>query len=214
MIQPRLPISFLLVALISLISTIAICAEDLRTTLVVVAGAAGEESYAQVFEEEITLWKKVATTSDVRLVVIGDKQEKIKSTDKDQLSQLLKQELVDPLKDVPLWLVFIGHGTFDGRVAAFNLRGPDISNGELADWLKDCQRPLAVINTTAASAPFLTSLSSVNRVVITATKNGQERNYARFGRFFAKRVIDPAADLDKDEQTSLFEAFLAAARYG
>ena len=31
-----------------------------------------------------------------------------------------------------LWIVFIGHGTFDGRSAKFNLRGPDISADELA----------------------------------------------------------------------------------
>lgn len=187
-------------------------AADPRTTLVVVAGAAGEESYAQIFAEELTLWRKVAATSDVRFISIGEEANKSNESDKSRLASLLKTEFVDTLNDVPLWLVFIGHGTFDGRVAAFNLRGPDISNTELADWLQGCQRPLAVINTTAASAPFLTSLSGVNRVIVTATKSGQEKNYARFGRYFARRVIDPAADLDKDEQTSLLEAFLAASR--
>jgi hypothetical protein len=34
----------------------------------------------------------------------------------------------------------------------------------------------------------------------------------RFGRFFADAVADPAADLDKDGQTSLLEAFLTASK--
>ena len=33
----------------------------------------------------------------------------------------------------PLWIVLIGHGTSDWREAKFNLRGPDVSDAELAD---------------------------------------------------------------------------------
>ena len=31
--------------------------------------------------------------------------------------------------------MLIGHGTFDGKDAKFNLRGPDVSDEELAQWL-------------------------------------------------------------------------------
>jgi hypothetical protein len=37
-------------------------------------------------------------------------------------------------------------------------------------------------------------------------------NYARFGGYLAGAIADPAADLDKDGQTSLLEAFLIASR--
>jgi hypothetical protein len=47
-------------------------------------------------------------------------------------------------------------------------------------------------------------------VIVTATKSGYEQNYARFGRYMAEAIIDPQADLDKDGQTSLLEAFLMA----
>ena len=40
----------------------------------------------------------------------------------------------------PLWLVLIGHGTFDGRLAKFNLRGPDVTAGELNQWLGPIRR--------------------------------------------------------------------------
>jgi hypothetical protein len=106
--------------------------------------------------------------------------------------------------------VLIGHGTFDGKEAKFNLRGPDLSDTELAEWLKPCRRPLAVIDCSSCSAPFLNRLSGKDRVVITATRTGSETNYARFGDFFSASIADPAADLDKDGQTSLLEAFIAA----
>ena len=110
----------------------------------------------------------------------------------------------------PLWLVFIGHGTFDGRQAKFNLRGPDVSATDLSEWLDGFERPLAVINCASSSGPFVNRLSAPNRVVATATKSGYESNYTRFGEHLAAAITDTAADLDKDGQTSLLEAFLAA----
>ena len=55
-------------------------------------------------------------------------------------------------------------------------------------------------------------LAAPDRVVITATKNGSENNYARFGGYLSQAIGDPAADIDKDGETSLLEAWLTAAR--
>jgi hypothetical protein len=109
-----------------------------------------------------------------------------------------------------LWIVLIGHGTFDGKEAKLNLRGPDISASELNAWLKPFQRPLAVIDTTSSSAPFLARLAGPNRVVVSATRSGNQHNYARFGKFLAEALPDPKSDLDKDGQISLLESFLSA----
>lgn len=184
-----------------------------RTTIVVVVGAAGTDEYGKIFASELDTWRNVADAADVVLRVVGDpEKESSDSSDKELLQTILQEEQETAEQGMPLWLIFIGHGTFDGRTAAFNLRGPDLTSAECVERLKEMKRPTAIIDTTAASSPFLTALSAPGRVVITATKSGQERNYARFGRFFARRVIDPAADLDKDDQTSLLEAFLAASR--
>jgi hypothetical protein len=56
----------------------------------------------------------------------------------------------------------------------------------------------------------MNKLAAPNRTVITATRSGSELNYARFGDYFSAAIADPAADLDKDGQTSLLEAYLAA----
>jgi hypothetical protein len=105
-----------------------------------------------------------------------------------------------------------GHGTYDGKEAKFNLRGPDVSSSDLADWLKPFRRSIAVIDAASASAPFINKLSGTNRVILSATRSGAEINYARFGKFLSEAIADLTADLDKDGQTSLLEAFLTASR--
>jgi hypothetical protein len=108
--------------------------------------------------------------------------------------------------------VLVGHGTFDGKEAKFNLRGADLSASELADWLKPFQRPLAIVDTSSASAPFLAKLAGPRRAVVTSTRSGYEQNFSRFGKYFAEAIGDIRSDLDKDGQVSLLEAFLSASQ--
>lgn len=131
-------------------------------------------------------------------------------TDRERLRAWI--EAIDPAAARPLWIAFLGHGTFDGRDARLNLRGPDVTAAEFAQWLAPVRRPLVVVLGNSASGPFLPLLSGPRRVVITATESGDEVNYARFGERFAEAVNDPAADLDQDGQTSVLEAYLSAAR--
>jgi hypothetical protein len=174
---------------------------------IVVIGAAGTPEYAEQFTEWAALWEKACRKGKADYVSIGlDETEN--PSDHARLQEILRNEA----KQNPnaLWLVLIGHGTFDGRTAKFNLRGPDVSVDELAEWLKPFQRPIAVINTASSSAPFLSRLSAEHRVIITATKSGFEQNFARFGQYLADSIDNPKADLDKDGQISLLEAFLTA----
>jgi len=178
-------------------------------SLILVIGAPGEPEYAEQFSKSAALWKDAAEKGGLQTFVIGESKEEPED-DRQQLLNLLSNEVARA--DGELWLVFIGHGTFDGRSAKFNLRGPDISAADLAAALKPCRRPLAVIDCASASGPFLTALSAPDRVIIVATRSGYELNATRFGGYLARAIADPAADLDKDGQTSLLEAFLAAAR--
>jgi hypothetical protein len=47
---------------------------------------------------------------------------------------------------------------------------------------------------------------------MTATRSGHEHNFARFGDYLSAAIANPAADFDKDGQTSLLEAYLSASR--
>jgi hypothetical protein len=195
-----------------------------RPTVIAVIGAEGAPEYGAEFAKQADLWAAAARRGGAQLVMIG--RDPVAATspsatqpagapatteagsDKERLRNALTAAAADNTN--PLYLVMIGHGTYDGKDAKLNLAGPDFSDSELAEWLKPLARPLAVIDCTSASGPFLPRLSAKNRVVITATRAGSEQNYARFGLSFAEALADPAADLDHDGQTSLLEAFLAA----
>lgn len=208
-----------------------------QPTVIVVVGAEGEPEYGRQFHEWSRRWQSAATHGGAEFVAIGwqpaeaepvdaaSEAEGVAVQDKLALQQTLERmcsSQVDPGTDAtgknshrtqgPLWIVLIGHGTFDGKTAKFNLQGPDVSADELAEWLQDVSRPVAIVNCSSSSGPFINGLSAENRVVLTATKSGHETNFARFGDFLSQAIGDPAADLDKDEQTSLLEAFLSATR--
>jgi hypothetical protein len=182
-------------------------ADKLR--LIVVVGAAGEEEYGSNFAHSAELWEQAGKTGGADVTVIGVEPTNA-TTDFERLKQTLAAEPKESVEE--LWLVLLGHGTFDGKVANFNLRGPDFSADDLASWLQPFKRPLAVVDCSSCSAPFLPKLSAPGRVIVTATRSGSEENFARFGQYISEAMVDPASDLDKDGQISLLEAFLAASR--
>jgi len=178
-------------------------------TVVVVIGAPGEADYAAQFHEWSERWRAAAEKGGADFQLIGDTGGS-NPNDRERLQTLLTDLSTE--KTSPLWLVLIGHGTYDGQSAKFNLRGQDLAAEELAARLNPITRPLAVIDCTSASAPFLNRLAKDNRIIITATKSGDEQNFAHFGQFIAVAIADPRADVDKDGQVSLLEAYLTACR--
>jgi hypothetical protein len=176
--------------------------------MILVVGAAGGEEYAAAFGKWADRWQAAAGSAQIPCTRLGEDESP--ETDRERLQAAIKGIRSDGQS--PLWLVLIGHGTFDGKTAKFNLRGADFAAGDLAGWLESISRPTVVIDCAASSAPFLNALSRADRVVVTATKSGFEQNYARFGEYLSAAIADPAADLDRDGQTSLLEAFLMAAR--
>ena len=187
-----------------------------RQSLIVVVGAAGTEEYGQQFRLWADRWKQAAATADADLVAIGtgqpDDAEHDNGTSDFQQLQHAVSELGNLSTKEPLWLVLIGHGTFDTRSAQFSLRGPDLSEKQLAEWCQTIKRPLAIINCSSCSAPFLNALSGPDRVVISATKDGSQIQYSRFGDAMSLSVVGLDADINRDGQTSLLEAWLFASR--
>ena len=178
-------------------------------TVALVVGAPGDAELGSNFLHQAQLWQAGAGKAGAHCFAIGV-ETNAASSDYDALKQLLSGEAKDG--PAPLWLVLLGHGTFDGKEAKFNMRGPDVSATELADWLRPFHRPLVVIDTSSCSAPVINKLSGTNRVIVTATRSGHEQNFARFGQYFADAITNDKADLDKDGQVSVLEAFLIASR--
>jgi hypothetical protein len=180
-----------------------------KAALLVVVGAGGTPAYAQAFAEAANAWQAAARRGGAAVTVIGVDPAG-DTPDRDRLRRALAAEA--RAADAPLWVALVGHGTFDGRDARFNLRGPDVTAAELAAWLAPARRPLVIVNSAPASAPFLAALSGPDRVIVTATSTAGEDGATRFNGAFAGAVAAPEADLDKDGQTSVLEAFLWASR--
>lgn len=175
--------------------------------VVVVVGAEGQPEFGKQFRKQAAQWTNACVRAGATYELIGT-DTNATSSDLDRFHTCIAGAPTNGLS--PLWIVLIGHGTWDGHEARFNLRGPDCTATNLAQWLKPFQRPIAVINTASASAPWIPVLADPRRVVISATRSGDEQNLTRFGGFLAEAIADPSGDLDQDGQTSLLEAFLRA----
>jgi hypothetical protein len=178
--------------------------------VIVVVGAAGQAAYAEQFEAWASEWKSAVQKSggdQVELTQIGLGVPVESRSDFDLLKESIKST---PKTIGELWVVLIGHGTDDRKKSKFNLRGPDVSASQLNEWLAPLPCRTVIINCSSASGSFIGKLKHPDRIVVTATKSAAQLNFARFGGYFSKAIADPAFDLDKDQQTSLLEAFLAA----
>lgn len=205
----------LLVCLAAIISmSSCLFADEEHRTVLVVQGAQGRAEYGKQFATWSNRWLSAAKAGQAHSVHIGIKKTEAANDDFELLKLSIAQFATESLQNSTgqLWVVLIGHGTFDSRTARFNLRGVDVSAKQLATWLQPVKQPTVIVNCASSSAPFLKELSAKNRVIVSATKSGSELNFARFGDFLSQAIGDVGADLDKDGQTSLFEAYLAASR--
>ena len=185
---------------------------DSAGDLCVVVGAPGEDQFREPLQRAADAWRQAAERGQLAATLIGTSTDpETSANDRDRLREWLEQRDVGE-GAAPLWLVYLGHGTFDGREAHLNLRGPDVSATELAQWLQPVQRPVIFVHGGSSAGPFLPALSGPNRIIVTATRSGHEANYARFGERFAEAIGRLEADIDQDGQVSVLEAFVTAAQ--
>lgn len=183
--------------------------------LIVVRGASGTAEYGSQFDAWAAQWRTAAQRMRLHICEVGTTgNSAAENNDRQRLQQMIAGAVAPNALEQkqPIWLVFLGHGTFDGKTARFNLRGPDVTADDLAAWLQVSTRPTVIINTASCSGAFLQPLAGPGRVVITATKNGHEHHACRFGGDLSEAINDMAADLDKDGGVSLLEAYLQAVR--
>jgi hypothetical protein len=166
------------------------------TYYLTVSGLGGEADYDQRFK----MWAEDIGLATKSHSLIAPRKEVLRA----RLAELAKE--VKP--DDAFVLMLVGHGTFDGADYKFNLPGPDITAVELAALLDriPATRQL-VVNMTSSSGAAMEFLKKPNRVVISATKSGTEKNATVFARYWAEALRDPAADTDKNETVSAQEAF-------
>ena len=181
----------------------------------IVSGASGGEKYA----EQLGQWRQTLRSAlverygfdagKVRVLVdeaAGDGTVGSAANVRTALAEMRKGIGTEDL----VLIVLLGHGTFDGDVAKFNLVGPDLTAQEWNQLLGGLPGRVAVVNTTSASYPFLDALKARGRVVITATNSAAQKYATVFPEYFAKALSEASTDLDKNGRTSILEVFEAA----
>lgn len=205
----------------------AVCAQtpkkkapvDPNKFAVIINGAGGEPAYAQQFEQWTTQLSsvlseklgfdskqiKILTEKPADATAARSTAEEVKRTFAALKSQLDANNV--------LYVFLIGHGSFDGKEAKFNLVGPDLSAPEYNALLSSLPtQRVVVFNMASASGEFIKSLAAKGRIVVTATRNGQETNATRFAGFLITALNAADADTDQDGHTSVLETFVYANR--
>jgi hypothetical protein len=176
------------------------------TFYVTVAGLGGEPDYEQRFASLAQEIEKLIKAPDANIVTLYGKE-----ATKAKVESALATVAREAKAEDAMVLMLIGHGSFDGVDYKINLPGPDMTAIDLAAALDriPAARQL-VVNMTSASGASRAVLEKANRVVVTATKSGSEKNATVFARYWVEALRDPAADTDKNQVISALEAFTYA----
>jgi len=160
-------------------------------------GAIAENASSSMKETLLAALEHPATCDDLRAAV-------------QELQQKLKPEDA-------LWVIIIGHASFDGRHAWLNMAGPDPNESELAKVLQELAcRECVFWLTTSLSGHFVHPLAKPGRILISATDTTGEFESTLFSAAMAEVLLHPPAqkelDLDQNGTLSLLDLYLAICR--
>lgn len=217
--------------IVVLFSAIVVCAQttpvaprkkspvDPNKYALIINGAGGEPEYAKQFEQ----WTKELSSvlserygfdgQQIRVLTEKPADNTTARSTAEEVKRTFATLKTQLAADNVIFVFLIGHGSFDGKKSKFNLVGPDLSATEYNVLLSSLPtRRVVVLNMASASGEFIKSLAAKGRIVITATRNGQETNATRFPGFFIAALNANDADTDQDGHTSVLEAFVYANR--
>ena len=185
--------------------------------VLIISGLAGEPQYRPVFEAESAQLadnaKQKWNVADSSLIVLGedeafDRKHSSGISTKENVAKAFAQLSRRASPGDVLFVYLNGHGGGEGPQSRVNMPGPDPTAANFADWLVGFAKQRVVfVNAASGSGDFVPVLAAPNRVIVTATKTGLERNEVTFARQFAKGVSSADADADKDGRISVWEAF-------
>ena len=188
-----------------------------ETHVLVVTGVAGDDEHAQRFHKWastiVDAAKKRGGVPEANVTYLAEKPDQDPTrirgrSTKESVEKAFADIAARARPNDEVFVLLIGHGSFDGRQSAFNLPGPDLTATDYAALLAKLQtQRVAFVNTASASGGFLAALAGPGRTIVTATKTGGERNETRFPSYFVEAFEDNAADSDRNGRVSVFEAF-------
>lgn len=188
----------------------------LRAFVLIIVGLAGDPEHAELFHKwgaALSAASEKAGVARERLAYLsdqeGDGELRVRGrATREGIEQVFDTFAKSAAPEDVVFVTLIGHGSFDGRVAKFNLPGPDMAAADFNTLIKKLPaKQVVFIDTTSSSGPFIPDLSGPGRTIITATRNGAEQFDTLFGGFFIDALTSEAADADKNQRITMLEAF-------
>jgi hypothetical protein len=177
------------------------------SSALILRGVAGDAEHEQKFEKwtagtSKALIDKFGFAAD-HVIVLTDKR--TAQAEIQKAFATLKQQLK---AGDTFFLFFIGHGSGEDGQYKFNISGPDYTADDYNKLIATLTvGRVVIIAGTPASGASLEKFGGKNRVVVTATRSGSEGNDIVFYDYFLEALQTPAADEDKDQKISVWEAF-------
>jgi hypothetical protein len=188
----------------------------LHAFLLILVGLAGDPEHGELFHkwggELAEAAGKLGVPADHVAYLVDQTQEGDKNvTGKatvEEIGKTFDRFAKQATAEDAVYVVLIGHGSYDGKTAKFNLPGPDMGPADFnAEFKKLPTKQIVFVDTTSASGPFINELSAPGRTIITATRNGAENYSTLFGGYFVDALTGEEADADKNRKVSMLEAF-------
>jgi len=188
-----------------------------RTHVLIVAGIGGEQQYRTMFFEWGSTMARAAVerwgVAPADVTFLTEQPERDSNladgrSTKEEVEKALARIAANAGSDDVVFILLIGHGSYLNGESRISLPGPDLTAADFATLVDRLgSRRVVFVNAASASGEFLKAVSGPNRVVITSTKSGMERNLSKFGGWFVAAFAEDVADTDKDGAVSMAEAF-------
>ena len=222
--KPTLPNLYLGLSLA--LALLPACAQA-ELYITIVQGLGGETVYEDQFDEQrnkIEAASRTLTATDKVSSFSGEGA--TRAAVLEHFRQLNSRMTADDRAVIYL----IGHGSYDGFDYKFNISGPDLAATDVKQILDALPgRNHLLLNTSSTSGALIEAITGEpaprddaadtaaagapgKYLLIAATRNGNERNATHFGQYFAEALGSEAADLNKNNNISVQEAFDFAAR--
>lgn len=201
------------IATLLLVLMLAPTASYAQTTrLLIVVGLGGDPEHGELFRKWGTTLSETASGKlgipKGNIIYLSDDPQAAARSTREGVQKAFADLAAETGEDDTVAIVLFGLGTFDGKVAKFNLPGPDMTAEEFVPLLaKVKSKRVVFVDTASASGPFVEALSGPGRVILAATRTGAEKFATLFGGPFVEAFSTEAADTDRDGRVSFLEAF-------
>jgi hypothetical protein len=130
----------------------------------------------------------------------------------ENIQKAIKTIATDVRADDRFIFFYIGQANVIGEKLRFNLPGTDITQEQLAQWIKEIKASsMLIVLDCPGSGLAAKAMSGRGRVIICSC-TAEQRYSTRFSDYFIPALTDNKTDTDSNGKISILEAFTSASR--